>query len=181
MELYKIEDVDFSINHGFVSEGSINLILKEGELFLSLKNIVLKDNKRWYDLPIKELENIEVICENPTKLKFQSPSVEVIVSGKYAERLLALRHFLMPIIHPIRKEKMKDSFKNLLKFWSLGVRDPSAFATLLQLTAEETRKLIALLEEQNMINKDGKLTEKAYDVFSPNERELLKNLEVING
>jgi hypothetical protein len=181
MELYKIEDVNFSINHDLVSEGSINLILKEGELYLSLKNIVLKDNKRWYDLPIKELENIEVICENPTRLKFQSPSVEVIVTGKYAERLLALRHFLMPYIHPKRKEKMKDSLKILIKFWSLGVRDHTAFGTLLQLTAEEIRKLVALAEEEKLINNEGRLTEKAYEMFSPKERELLKNLEVING
>ena len=181
MELYKIEDVDFSINQGLVSEGSINLILIEGELFLSLKNIVFKDKKRWYDLPIKDIDNIEVVCENPTKLRFQSPSLEVIVTGKYAERLLALRHFLMPYIHPRRKEKMKDSLKNLIKFWSLGVRDHSTFATLLQLTAKETQKLITLAEEEKLINKDGKLTEKAYGMFSPDERELLKNLEVING
>lgn len=181
MELYKIEDVNFSINHDLVSEGSINLILKEGELYLSLKNIVLKDKKRWYDLPIKEVENIEVICENPTKLKFQSQSVEVIVTGKYAERLLALRHFLMPYIHPKRKEKMKDSLKNLVKFWSLGVRDHTAFATLLQLTSLETRKLITSIKEEKLIDEEGRLTEKAYNMFSPNERELLKSLEGING
>lgn len=157
------------------------MILKEGELYLSLKNIVLRDKKRWYDLPIKELENVEVICENPIKLKFQSPSVEVIVIGKYAERLLALRHFLMPYLHPKRKEKMKDSLKTLIKFWSLGVRDPTAFTNLLQLTAEEIRKLITLAKEEKLITTEGKLTDKAYEMFSPDERKLLKNLEAING
>ena len=181
MELYKIENVDFSINHGIVSEGSINLILKEGELFLSLENIILKDEKRWYDLPIKELENVEVISENPIILRFLSSSLELTVSGKYAERLLALRHFLMPYIHPKRKEKMKDSIKSMIKFWSLGVRNLQAFANLLQLTVDEIRRLIVFAKEKGLISQDGKLTDKAYNMFSSEERELLRNLEAING
>jgi len=181
MELYKIEDVDFSINQGSVSEGNINLILREGELYLSLRNVVLTDGTKRYDLPIKELENVEVIDEEPTKLSFQLPSLEIIVTGKYAERLLALRHFILPFIHPQRKEIMKDSLKNLIKFWSLGVTKTTALATLLPLTAEEIRTLITSAREKNLITADRKLTDKAYEMFSPKERELLKSLEVIKN
>lgn len=181
MKLHKIEDVDFSINQGFVSDHEINLVWKEGALYLSLKNIMLTDGKRWYDIPINDLENIEVISEKPTKLRFHLAALDVIVTGKYAERLLALRHLLLPYIHPIREEIMKDSLKILLKFWSLGVRNPQALITLLPLSVEEIRKLISSAKEENLFTTDEKLTDKAFLMFSARERELLRSLEGMNG
>ncbi len=180
MELHKIENVNFSINQGSDSEHDINLVWKEGKLYLSLKNIMLTDGKRWYDIPIMELENIQVISENPIKLRFQLPSLDVIVTGNFAERLSALRHLLLPFIHPRREEIMKDSLSILLKFWSLGVRNPTALCTLLPLTAEEVRSLISLAKEENLIANDGKLTKQAYDHFSDEESKLLRNLEAMN-
>lgn len=181
MELHKIEDVDFTINHGYDSQRDINLVWKEGQLYLSLKNLFLTDGKIWYDMPIKELENVQVISENPTKLRFQMPSVEVIVSGKFAERLLALRHFLLPFLDSKRKKIMEGSLGYLIKFWSLGVREPKAFTTLMPLTVEEVRKLITTAREQGFITSEGGLTEKAYEMLQPNERELLRSLEVTDG
>jgi hypothetical protein len=181
MELHKVENVDFKINQGPVSEGNINLILKEGELYLSLENLVLTDGKRWYDLPINELENIQIISEEPVTLRFQLSSLEVLVTGKYAERLLALRHFLLPYIQPKREEIMKENIKYLLKFWTLGIRDAQALAMLLPLTLEETNKLIIYAKDQKLITKDGKLSESALEMFSPKEKEILQTLEVING
>jgi hypothetical protein len=180
MELHKIEDVDFTINHDPNSEPDINLVWKEGQLYLSLKNIVLTDGKRWYDLPIEELENIRVISENPTRLSFRLPSLEVIVTGKYAERLLALRHLLLPLLHKKRKKIMKDCQKDLIRFWSIGVKTPAALATLLPLSSEEIRNIIAQTKEEKLITMDGNLTEKAYEMFSTKERELLQCLEVKN-
>jgi hypothetical protein len=181
MELHKIEDVDFTINHNFQSQRDINLVWKEGKLYLSFKNLFLTDGKVWYEMPIKELENVQVMSENPTKLRFQLPSVEVIVTGKYAERLQALRHFLLPFLDSKRKKIMEDSLIYLIKFWHLGVREPKAFTTLMPLTVEEARKLIASAKEEDLISTEGKLTEKAYQMFSPKERELLRSLEVIDG
>ncbi len=181
MELHKIENVDFSINHGLISDEDINLVWKEGELYLSVRNLVLKEKNRWYDFPLKELDNIQVICENPTKLKFQLPSLEVIVSGEYAERLLALRHFLLPLIHPKREELMKESLNTLIKFWHLGVRNPVALATIMPLTAEEIRKLANRAKEDGLITPKGRLTEKGYKRFEPEERNLLRKMEVMNG
>ncbi len=181
MELHKIENVDFSINDGLISDEDINLVWKEGELYLSLRNLVLKDKNRWYDFPLKELENVQIISEHPTKLKFQLPSLEVIVTGEYAERLLALRHFLMPLIHPKREELMKENLNTLIKFWHLGVRNPVALATIMPLTVEEIRKLANHAKEEDLITPNGRLTEKGYERFSPEERGLLKKLEVMNG
>lgn len=181
MELHKVEDVDFRINQGPVSEGNINLILKEGELYLSLENLVLTDGKRWYDLPINELENIQVVSEDPVKLRFQLSSLEVLISGKYAERLLALRHFLLPYIQPKREEIMKENIKSLLKFWTLEIRDAQALTMLLPLTLEETNRLLIHVKDQKFITKDGKLSEEALKMFSPKEKEILQTLEVING
>jgi hypothetical protein len=181
MELHKVEDVDFRINQGPVTEGNINLILKEGELYLSLENLVLTDGKKWYDLPISELENVQVISEDPIKLKFQLPSVEVIVSGKYAERLMALRHFLLPYIQPKREAIMKENMTFLFKFWTLGIRDPQPLAMLLPLTVDEIKKLISQAKDEKLIESDGKLSDSALDMFSEKEKEILKTLEVMNG
>ena len=181
MELHKIEDVDFSITQGFAADQNINLVWKEGELFLSMKNIVLTDGKRWYDLPLKELQNVQVISENPTKLKFQLPSLDVIVTGKYAERLLALQHLLLPYLRPKREKLMKDNTKTILKFWSLGVRNVTALTTLVPLTADEVKKLIVSAKEEKLIAADDSLTKKAYEMFSSEERELLQRLEVFQN
>lgn len=181
MELHKVEDVDFRINRGPITEGNINLVLKEGELYLSLENLILTDGKRWYDLPINELENIQVISEEPVKLRFQLSSLEVIVSGKYAERLLALRHFLLPYIQPKREEIMKDNVKSLLKFWTLGIRDAQALTMLLPLTLEETNKLLEHAKEQKFITKEGRLSDSALELFTSKEKDILQTLEVING
>ena len=181
MELHKIEDVDFSISQNGDMEEHINLVWKEGALYISMKNIVLTDGKKWYDLPIAELENVQVISENPTKLRFQLPSLEVIVSGKFAERLMALRHFLLPFLHPKREQLMRDNLPILLKFWSLGVTTPIALSTLLPLTLDETKKLLSVAREEKLISDTGELTEKGLKLFSHLERELLQNLEVTNG
>ncbi len=181
MELHKVEDVDFRINQGPLTESNINLILKEGELYISMENVVLTDGKKWYDLPIKELENIQVIDENPIKLKFQLPSVDVVVSGKDAERLMALRHFLLPYIQPKREAIMKENMTYLLKFWTLGIRDAHSLTMLLPLTIDEVTKLIQSAKEDKYITKEGKLTELALDLFSQKEKEILQTLEVING
>jgi len=181
MELHKIEDVDFSISQNGDMEEHINLVWKEGALYISMKNIVLTDGKKWYDLPIGELENVQVISENPTKLRFQLPSLEVIVSGKFAERLMALRHFLLPFLHPKREQLMRDNLPILLKFWSLGVTTPIALSTLLPLTLDETKKLLSVAREEKLISDTGELTEKGLKLFSHLERELLQNLEVTNG
>ncbi|UCG71037.1 MAG: hypothetical protein JSV09_08585 [Thermoplasmata archaeon] len=181
MELYKIEDVDFSINQDLDNDVNINLIWKEGELYLSLKNLVLTDKKRWYDIPLKELENVQIISENPTKLKFELPNLEIIVTGRYAERLLALRHFLLPYIQPKREEIMKKSMDILIKFWHLGVRNPGALASILPVTTDEIRKLITSAKEKDLIDNEGRLTEKGYERFIPEERELLRKLVITNG
>ncbi|UCG68208.1 MAG: hypothetical protein JSV09_10320 [Thermoplasmata archaeon] len=181
MELHKIEDVDFSFSQNEDMEDHINLVWKEGTLYISMKNLVLTDGRKWYDLPINELENVHVVSENPTRLRFELPSLDVIVTGKYAERLLALRHFLLPFLHPKREKLMKDNLKTLLKFWALGVKNVIALTTLLPLTAEETRKLLVTAREDDLIADDGSLTEKGLKMFSDKERELLESLEVING
>jgi hypothetical protein len=181
MELHKVEDVDFRINQGPLSEGNINLILKEGELYLSFENVVLTDGKRWYDLPIKELDNIQVMTENPVKLRFVLQSLEVIVTGKSAERLLALRHFLLPYIQPKREAIMKENLTYLIKFWSVGIRNPQPLALLLPLTVEEINILIESAYKDNLITKEGKLTELALEMFPPKEKEILEKLEAING
>jgi hypothetical protein len=48
-------------------------------------------------------------------------------------------------------------------------------------TTEEIRKLINSATEENLIDSKGRLTEKGYERFIPEERELLRKLVITNG
>jgi hypothetical protein len=76
---------------------------------------------------------------------------------------------------------MKDNLPSLLKFFSLGVTTPIALSTLLPLTLDETKKLLTIARDEDMISETGELTQKGLKMFSDLERELLENLEVTNG
>ena len=105
MKAQKYEDVEFVINQT-TENFKANLIWKKGGLYLSLSGLFLTDGTVWYELPVKDLNNISIIREEPLKLKFKIPSFDVVISGDHAERLLALRHFLLPYI----SGKMEDNY-----------------------------------------------------------------------
>jgi hypothetical protein len=180
LKVHKIDTVDFTINQTSSAQSDFNLVWKEGDLYLSLTNIILSDGNKWYELPIKDLKSVHIIDEKPVKIQFRLPSVDIIVTGKYAVRLLALKHFLMPYITPQKESEAHDNLKNLIKFWSLDIQDISQLSKLLSLSPEDTKKLIETAREKDLITPKGDLTPQAYDLFSSEEKKMLKDLEVKN-
>ena len=98
MKARKLDDVEFSITPEHSGGVGIDVVWQRGQLFLSLRDVLLTDGEIWYELSVAELEKIAIISQEPLKLEFLLPSLRIIVGGESAQRLLTLRHFLLPYI-----------------------------------------------------------------------------------
>ena len=156
MKARKYENVEFVINHSGEDSLKLSLIWKRGGLYLSLSGLFLTDGSTWYELPVKDLENISVVSEDPLKLRLKIPSLDIMISGQRAERLLALRHFLLP---SISDEGGADKMKSLLRFRSQGINDKEVLSKLLNVDSQQIEDLSNLAIEKGYINEDFKLTE----------------------
>jgi hypothetical protein len=171
MKAQKYEDVQFIISQDGDGEPNLNLVWKEGGLFLSLSGLFISDGDTWYELPVKDLVNVNVINEEPLQLRFKIPALDVVVTGKRAERLLALRHFLLPYI---RRERDGSGMKGLIKFWAVGISDLDILAKLMYQDASEIIQMISQAKQSSLIAEDGTVTEKGMALLSANERKVLK-------
>ena len=98
MKAKRLEEVNFSINILKDDNDQLNLTMKEGQLFLSVAGLLLGDENSWYELPVQELKDLSIVDEEPLKLKFDFENIEVTITGKNPQYLMALRHFLLPFI-----------------------------------------------------------------------------------
>jgi hypothetical protein len=171
MKAQKYEDVQYIISQDGDGEPNLNLVWKDGSLFLSLSGLFISDGDTWYELPVKDLVNVNVINEEPLQLRFKIPALDVVVTGKRAERLLALRHFLLPYI---KREKDGSGMKGLVKFWAVGIMEIDILARLM---GEEEAGVVQMMQEAKrggLISEDGRVTEKGLALLSANERTVLK-------
>ena len=97
MEMKKLETVSFAVN---LLEDDMNVELrwKNGELYLAISGIIVGVGDTFYEIPIKDIKNIEVIEENPLKLRLTLSDAVVTISGRSNERLRAMRHLLLPLV-----------------------------------------------------------------------------------
>lgn len=162
MKAQKVDDVRFEIKKEH-TDLEFDILKKEGGLFLSLSNLFFKSDQKWYEIPLEKLERIEVIQKDPPKLEFRIPSMKITVMGRYAEKLLALRHLLLPYIKKEGDEE--DPLMSVLKLWGLGIHDISAISDLLGIDKSETENHIksakdnGFIEDDNITSKGKKLLE----------------------
>ena len=165
MKARKYENVEFVINHS-TDDVTLSLIWKKGGLYLSLSGLFLTDGDTWYELPVRELENISVISDTPLKLRIKIPSLDIMISGERAEKLLALRHFLLPYISG---EKDDNDVMALLRFWGIEIRDVNVLSKLLNMDPAKVVKLIDEAKAKGLIDEDGDLSSKGNNMFSKGE------------
>ncbi len=165
MKARKYENVEFVINHS-TDDVKLSLIWKKGGLYLSLSGLFLTDGDTWYELPVRELENISVISDTPLKLRIKIPSLDIMISGERAEKLLALRHFLLPYISG---EKDDNDVMALLRFWGIEIRDVNVLSKLLNMDPAKVVKLIDEAKAKGLIDEDGDLSSKGNNMFSKGE------------
>ena len=163
MKAQKYENVEFVINHSADESIKLSLVWKKGGLYLSLSGLFLTDGSTWYELPVKDLENISVISDEPLKLRLKIPSLDIMISGQRAERLLALRHFLLPSISGGGKE---DKMNSLLRFSALGIKEKEILSKLLDIEALKIDELITAAQDKGLMGADGELTDKGNSLIS---------------
>ncbi len=97
MEIKKLEDVAFSVN---IADGDVEMKLqwRNGELYLAVSGIMLGVEDTFYEIPIKDVEKIEIVDEKPLKLRFTLKDAAVTVTGRSDNQLKAVRHLLLPFV-----------------------------------------------------------------------------------
>lgn len=173
MKAQKYEDVQFAIQQNGDRELSLNIVWRAGGLYLSLSGLFLNEGGAWYEIPIADLEKVNVINENPLQLRFSVPSLNVVVTGQRAERLLALRHFILPYLGG---RKAMNGVEALLKFWAVGVQDIDILGKLMGKREADVEELVARTREQGFISSDGQVTDKGLSILKPEERHLLERI-----
>ncbi|GEM_PF-653107 len=179
IQTQKLEKIRFSINPQ-EQDLPVSLTWRDGELYISLRGMLIKEGDRWYEVPVKELLGIEVLEDGPfgpQKIAFNMALTKVIVTGKNASFLAALRHFLMPYISERRTGLVMGSF---LKLWALGLREPEAIGEVLGVGEEVVEALINDALKKGLINEKGKLNAKAKRYISKEDWEFLKEMEVLD-
>lgn len=166
MKAQKYENVEFVINHASEDGIKLSLVWRKGGLYLSLSGLFLTDGSTWYELPVKDLENISVVSDEPLKLRLKIPSLDIMVSGQRAERLLALRHFLLP---SLSDEGGSDKLKALLRFRALGIKEEELLSKLLNVEVQKVGDLTGIAKEKGLVDAEGRLTE-AGNIFIQPER-----------
>ena len=156
MKAHKYENVEFVINHSGDEGIKLSLVWRKGGLYLSLSGLFLTDGSTWYELPVKDLENISVVSDEPLKLRLQIPSLDIMVSGQRAEKLLALRHFLLP---SISDEGGTDKLKALLRFRELGICDTELLSKIMNVESQKIEDLTGIAKEKGLLDSKGNLTD----------------------
>ena len=97
MKVKKVDDVSFAVK---LLDGDVDVQLKwrDGQLYLALSGLLIGSGDVLYEIPIKDVENIEVVDENPIKIRFSLKDVDVTLMGRSPEQLHAIRHLLLPLI-----------------------------------------------------------------------------------
>ena len=172
MKAHKVEEVRFGVNQQY-EDMNIKLIWKEGGLYISISGIILNDGEKWYELPVGNLEDISIIEEDPITILFKSEALRVVITGKNAEKLSALRHFLLPYIHGTPTNEWR-TLKSLLKIMSLGIQDIKTLSELLHVNEAEINNLINQARAEGIMDTNGELTAKGREMFSPEEKPLIE-------
>jgi hypothetical protein len=163
MKAQKYENVEFVINHTGDEGIKLSLVWRKGGLYLSLSGLFLTDGSTWYELPVKDLENISVVSDEPLKLRLKIPSLDILVSGQRAERLLALRHFLLP---SLSDEGSSDKLKSLLRFRAIGIHETELLCKLLNVDEQKVEDLKGIAREKGLMDQHDNLTDSGNALIS---------------
>ena len=169
----KLDDIQFSIQDG---EVGLSLEWKSGELFLSMRGIVIRDGATWYEVPVRDLIDVYILKDEPNKITLNLQSARVLIAGENAEFLQALRHFLLPYVSV---QDFTSAMGSFLKLWALGLREIEAFSKVLNLGPEVIDALMEQAQREELIT-NGRLTSGALRHLSQDDSEFLKKLEAFN-
>ncbi len=170
-ELQKVETVMFQISHG---DGvGVSLMWKDGSLYLSVSKIMITDGERWYAVPFEDLKDVSAGDEGYISLKIDG--AEIKIRGESAERLMAFRHLLLPLIE--KRPEDEEILEELIKMILLGIKDKRVIASLLKRDVSAIEDAMKKAEKLGYID-GGRVTEKGKSILSDEEKEIMRKAGV---
>ncbi len=158
MKAQKVDNVRFIIKQEH-PDVHIDIKSKQGELYLSLSDLFFREGDRWYEIPIKKLQSIKIVSKEPLEVEFTLPSIKIQVEGEYAERILALRHLLLPYVENQRVNE--EPLVSIVKMVEVGINKIEALSDILKIAKNEVEDLLEKARKEgymvkNTVTEDGK-------------------------
>lgn len=178
VEAKKFADVEYKI-YQKIDHCKLDLLWKEGGLFLTLSEVLISHGEQYYVIPIKEIERVSIVSEKPVKLVLEFGNIELVFTGEAGHKLSAFRHLLLPYIKSASQPS--DKMKLLLLYWAMGLQTIKSLSAAIGIEIEECDMLLAEAKDRKYISKKGKLTKLAMELFSPAEQEKLDILMRSSG
>ncbi len=169
--LKKVETIMFQISQE--DSAGMELLWKDGSLYLSLSKLMIDDGNIWYAIPFEELRDIEAGDDGGITFKIEGANLRI--RGESAERLMALRHLLLPLIE--RKTEDGELIGELVKLLLLGIKDREIIASLLKRDVRTISALIKEAEEKGY-TAGMSVTEKGKSLLSAEEKEMIEKAGV---
>ena len=171
-KLQKVEEITFRVSDADAESG-LNLVWKDGALYISLSDMMMTDGNVWYEVPFRSLEDIG----NPDEgvITLIAENVSITLKGAQAERLMALRHLLLPLIErmPEDGELMRDFLKLLL----VGIKDRNVISSLIKRDMNTVDELIDEAKSKGYISDGLDVTELGKRSLPRDVMGLLKRVE----
>ncbi len=171
-EFQKVDTIMFRISQEHDDVG-MELMWRDGSIYLSISKVMITDGERWYAIPFEELRGIDALDDDSINLRIEG--VDIRVRGENAERLMALRHLLLPLIDNVPKDG--ELLRDIIKLLLLGIKDREIIASLLKRSAEEIAKIMESAEGDAYIT-DGEVSEKGKSLLSKEEKEMIEKAGV---
>ena len=150
----------------------MGLLWKDGSLYLSISGLMLTDGDRWYSIPFKDLKDIEA-DEGEILLKIDG--AEIRIKGENAERLMALRHLILPLIDGVPKED--ELTVDVIKMLLIGIKDRDVIGALLKKDPADIERIMENAEKNGYIS-GYDVTGKGKALLSPEDMEMLRKAGV---
>ena len=61
---------------------NVNIIRREGKIYLSFYGIYLSSGKTWYEIPIEAIKSIELVKEDNPKLIFRLEDMNITITSQ---------------------------------------------------------------------------------------------------
>ncbi|MFO7791379.1 MAG: hypothetical protein R6W73_00155 [Candidatus Saliniplasma sp.] len=75
-----------------------NLASGGGKLYITDDGLLLSDGSSWYEIPLKEVNEIRDLNHDSPSLLLNISGMNVFIHGSKANILSALRHYLLPYV-----------------------------------------------------------------------------------
>ncbi len=174
MKVHKIDDIRFSVKPDGQVDFSEEPLGRRGELHISDKGIVIKENDDFFEIPIECLYDIKIIESDTMRLRFECEGMILDLEGNQATRLWALRTLLLPLLEG---KGEPTGMKIFLTLWCAGLHNMDMIGDIMSKEKVEIEKMLERATERNYISDKNDLTNAGLDLFSSVEKNYLEDLE----